>query len=249
MYAIGELSAEKMKILNKFVEFTQQEKYQNLATKYGFNGLDEYQSEAGAFSGDVIIQAQQLWKEKKNAGKPICAVFVADVSGSMEGEPLNELRRSLREGQKYIGEDNMVGLVSYSNDVHIDLPIAKFDLNQRSLFAGAVRDLQASGSTATFDAIAVAMKMLIDQKAAGPNADPNLKPKIFVLSDGETNRGHSLDEIRGIVQESGIPITTIGYNANIPALQEISGINEAPCINADTRDVVNELRKLFDATM
>ena len=84
MYAIGELSAEKMKILNQFVEFTQQEKYQTLATKYGFNGLNQYQPEAGAVSGDVIIQAQKLWKDKKNTGN-ICAVFVADVSGSMDG--------------------------------------------------------------------------------------------------------------------------------------------------------------------
>ena len=60
-------------------------------------------------------------------------------------------------------------------------------------------DLQAGGSTATFDAIAVAMKMIIDQKPG--NADPNLKPMIFVLSDGETNRGHSLDDIRSIVQD------------------------------------------------
>ena len=126
------------------------------------------------------------------------------------------------EGQNYIGKDNLIGLVSYSNDVHIDLPIAKFDLNQRSLFAGAVNDLQAGGSTATFDGIAVAMKMLIDQKAAGPDADPNLKPRIFVLSDGKTNRGHSLDDIRNIVQDFGIPIYTIGYNADIPELQEIS---------------------------
>jgi Ca-activated chloride channel family protein len=249
MYAIGELSAEKMKILNKFVEFSQQEKYQTLATKYGFNGLNEYQSEAGAVSGDVIIQAQKLWKEKKNAGKPICAVFVADVSGSMEGEPLNNLRRSLIDGQYYIGEDNLIGLISYSNDVHIDLPIAKFDVNQRSLFAGAVKDLQPGGSTATFDAIAVAMKMLIDQKAAGPDADPNLRPKIFVLSDGETNKGHSLDDIKGIVVDLGIPIPTIGYNANIPALQEISSINEAACINADTEDVVYKLRNLFNAEL
>ncbi len=187
MYAIGELSADKMKILNKFVEFSQQEKYQNLATEYGFNGLNEYQSEAGAVSGDVIIQAQKIWKEKKNVGKPICAVFVADVSGSMDGEPLNNLRRSLIDGQYYIGEDNLIGLISYSNDVNIDLPIAKFDLMQRSLFAGAVTDLQAGGSTATFDAIAIAMKMLIDQKAIGPNANPNLKPKIFLLSDGKSN--------------------------------------------------------------
>lgn len=246
MYAIGELSAEKRKILNKFVEFTQQEKYQTMATEYGFNGFNEYQSKAGAVRGDVIFQAQQLWKEK-NVG--ICAVFVADVSGSMEGEPLNNLKDSLLKGQYYIGKDNLVGLVSYSNDVNIDLPIAKFDDNQRYKFAGAVKDLQVGGSTSTFDAIAVAMNMLIEQKAAGPGADPYLRPKIFVLSDGKTNTGHSLDDIKGIVQELGIPIYTIGYNADLPELQAISSINEAPCINADTDDVVYKLRNLFNAEM
>jgi len=249
IYAIGELSAEKMKILNKFVEFTQQEKYQSLATKYGFNGLNDYQSKARAVSGDVIIQAQKIWKEKKNAGKPICAVFVADVSGSMDGEPLNKLKRSLIDGQYYIGEDNLIGLISYSNDVHIDLPIAEFDLNQRSLFAGAVNDLQAAGSTATFDAIAIAMQMLIDQKALGPNADPNLKPRIFVLSDGKSNTGHSPGDIKGIVQGLGIPIHTIGYNANIPELEDISRINEGVFINADNEDVAYKLGSLFDYVM
>lgn len=244
IYAIGELSPEKKKILNKFIEFTQQEKYQSLATKYGFNGLNEYQSEWGDASGDAIIQAQKIWKEGKDP-MPICAVFVADVSGSMEGEPLNRLKRSLLEGQKYIGKDNLIGLISYSDDVHIDLPISKFDLKNRSMFAGAVHDLQTGGSTATFDGIAVAMDMLQKQKAA----DPNLKLKIFVLSDGETNRGHSLRDIKGIVEQFGIPIYTIGYNADIGALKEISRINEAASINADTDDVVDELRNLFNAEL
>lgn len=242
VYAIGELSEEKMKILNEFVEFSQQEKYQTLANEYGFNGFNEYQSEAGPISGDVIIQAQKLWKEQK---KPICAVFVADVSGSMMGEPLNNLKNSLLKGQYYIGEEHMVGLVSYSNDVNIDLPIAKFDLNQRASFAGAVNDLQAGGGTATFDGIVVAMTMIQEQRAA----DPDLRPVIFVLSDGETNKGHSLDEIKVIVEDLGIPIYTIGYNANIPALQEISSINEAASINADTDDVIYKLRNLFNAEM
>ncbi len=243
MYAIGELSAEKKKILNQFVEFSQQEKYQTLATKYGFNGLNQYKPDAGAVSGDVIIQAQKLWKDIKNTN--ICAMFVADVSGSMMGEPLNKLKKSLSEGQKYIGQDNLIGLVSYSDDVNIDLPIAKFNLTQRAMFAGAVRDMQAGGSTATFDAIAVAMKMIEERRAI----DPNLKPMIFVLSDGETNRGHSLNDIRGIVQSLGIPINTIGYNANIQALQEISSINEAASINADTDDVVYKLANMFNAEL
>jgi len=244
IYAIGEISPEKMKILSEFIDFTQREKYQKLANEYGFNGLDQYQPESGPVSGDVIIQAQKIWKEEKDP-MPICAVFVADVSGSMEGEPLNKLKRSLMEGQKYIGNDNLVGLISYSDDVHIDLLISKFDLKNRSLFSGAVHDLQTGGSTATFDGIAVALDMLQKEK----EKDPNLKLRIFVLSDGETNRGHSLNEIRGIVEESGIPIYTIGYNADIEALREISRINEAASINADTDDVVYELRNLFNAEM
>ena len=244
IYAIGEISPEKMKILSEFIDFTQREKYQKLANEYGFNGLDQYQPESGPVSGDVIIQAQKIWKEEKDP-MPICAIFVADVSGSMEGEPLNKLKRSLMEGQKYIGNDNLVGLISYSDDVHIDLLISKFDLKNRSLFSGAVHDLQTGGSTATFDGIAVALDMLQKEK----EKDPNLKLRIFVLSDGETNRGHSLNEIRGIVEESGIPIYTIGYNADIEALREISRINEAASINADTDDVVYELRNLFNAEM
>ena len=243
MYAIGELSAEKKKILSQFVEFTQQEKYQILASKYGFNGLNQYQSEAGPVSGDVIIQAQKFWKVIKNTN--ICAVFVADVSGSMMGKPLNNLKKSLNEGQKYIGQNNLIGLVSYSDDVNIDLPIAKFDLTQRAMFAGAVNDLQDGGSTATFDGIAVAMKMIEEQLAI----DPNLKPRIFVLSDGETNRGHSLNDIRSIVQTLGIPIYTIGYNADVQALEEISSINEAASINADTDDVIYQLANMFNAEL
>ena len=243
IYAIGKLSPEKTKILDEFIKFSQQENYQNLATKYGFNGLDEYQSEFVPASGDVLIQAQKLWKEKKNAN--ICAVFVADVSGSMDGEPLNNLKKSLLEGQKYIGKDNLIGLVSYSDDVYINLPISLFDLNNRSYFVGAVGGLQAGGATATFDGIAVAMKMLEEQLAL----DPKLKPKIFVLSDGETNRGHSLNDIRKLVEESGIPIYTIGYNADIKALEEISLVNEAASINADTEDVVYKLANLFNAEL
>lgn len=249
MYAIGELSPAKMEILNQFVQFSQQEKYQVLATKYGFGGLNEYQSKDKTVSGDVIIQAQKIWKDMKNAGKPICAVFVVDVSGSMEGEPLIKLKRSLLEGQKYIGKDNQVGLISYSNNVHIDLPIAEFDINQRSKFAGAIDDLQAGGSTATFDAIAIAMDLLTKQKAAGVEADPNLKPRIFVLSDGKQNEGHSLEEIEKFVKDLGMPINTIGYNANIPELQKISNINEGVCINADNEDVAYKLSNLFNAEM
>ena len=139
---------------------SEQDKYQSLAKEKGFNGLEDYKSELDAVDGTLLSSAQKLWKEKKNGNKPIAAVFVADISGSMDGEPLKRLKESLLTGQKYLGRDNSIGLVSYSSDVSINLPIGKYDTNQQSMFVGAVNSLQAGGGTATFDGIVVAMKML-----------------------------------------------------------------------------------------
>ncbi|TQR44791.1 vWA domain-containing protein [Paenibacillus popilliae] len=245
LYAIGNLPKGKLDIVKKFAEFALQEKYQKKAQQKGFNELDNYKSEMPVVKGSLLASAQKLWKDKKNGGKPIAAVFVTDVSGSMAGEPLNRLKESLLKGQKNLGKDNSIGLVSYSNDVTINLPIKKYDTTQRSLFVGAVNSLQADGGTATFDGIIVALKMLQEEKAV----NPNIKPMIFVLSDGETNRGHSLKDIKELVETFKVPIYTIGYNADIQALQSISSINEAASINADTDDVVYKIANLFNVQM
>ncbi|MEK3714835.1 MULTISPECIES: vWA domain-containing protein [unclassified Paenibacillus] len=245
LYALGQLPPEKLAIIKKFGEFVQQDKYQKTAADKGFNGLTDYVSELAPVDGSILSSAQKLWKEKKNGSKPIAAVFVADVSGSMAGEPLNRLKESLLKGQKFLGKDNSIGFVSYSSDVTINLPIGKYDTNQQSMFVGAINSLQPVGGTATFDGLVVAMKMLKDELAV----NPDMKPLIFVLSDGETNEGHSLDDIRGLIETYKIPVYTIGYNANIKALESISSINEAANINADTEDVVYKIGNLLNVQM
>lgn len=245
LYALGDLPQEKLDIIKKFAEFVEQDKYQRLGEEKGFNGLNDYHSEVNPVDGSLLTSAQKLWKEKKNGNKPIAAVFVADVSGSMNGEPLNRLKQSLLTGQKYLGKDNSIGFVSYSDNVTINLPIGKYDTNQQSMFVGAIDSLQANGGTATFDGIVVALKLLQDEM----KINPELKPLIFVLSDGETNEGHSLNDIRGLIETYKIPIYTIGYNANIKALESISSINEAANINADTDDVVYKIGNLLNVQM
>lgn len=245
MYALGELSADKQALLAKFIEYTQTKKAQKLGSDYGFNNLDDYVPEMGQIDGDTIVQAQKLWKEKKNGSTKISAVFVADISGSMDGEPMNALKQSLLASSSFIGKEHSVGLVSFASKVNINLPIAQFDLNQRSLFAGAITDLQASGGTAMFDAIIVATKMLLEERVNNPDA----KLMLFVLTDGETNRGYSFDDIKDLVEALRIPIYTIGYNADIQVLQNLSNINEAASVNADTDDVIYKLQNLFNAEM
>lgn len=245
LYEVGNIGTEREEVLKAFADFCASDDQQKAASRCGFNQMDTYTSAEPEFDAVTLLNAQQLWKQEKDSGKPVVAVFVADVSGSMSGDPLNRLKTSLVNASQYINSDNYIGLISYSNDVWINLPIAQFDLNQRSYFTGAVQDLTASGSTCTYDAVLQGIHMLRDAQQEIPDA----KLMLFVLSDGETNVGCSFNSIDGIVSALNIPVYTIGYNADLAELGELSAINEAATIDADSEDVVYKLSALFNAQM
>lgn len=213
--------------------------------KCGFGTDDDYVCELPEVDGQTILAAQKLYKDNKDGSTPVAAVFVADVSGSMSGAPLAKLQESLKNGMRYIGKDNYVGLVTYSDAVTIDVPLAQFDLDQRSLFVGAIDNMRANGGTATYDAIIVAADMV--QRAA---EESGAKPVIFVLSDGETNMGAvSLPEMTKVLGGLRIPVHTIGYNADIAALEQISAVGEASVTDATTDDVAYQIKQLFNANV
>ena len=241
---VASAPADQKEVLRQFAAFCRASGG-SLAEQDGFNTMPEgWTAPSNEYDGETLIAAQELYKENKDT-KPIIAVFVADVSGSMVGEPINTLRSSLVNAMQYINEENYIGLVSYNDTVTVELKPEQFDLTQQSLFKGTVESLSVGGATATFDALCVAMKLVNDKMAEVPEA----KPMIFVLSDGETNRGYSLNDVRDIVSGLQMPVYTIGYNANISALSELSDINEGVCINAGTDDITYQLRQLFNANM
>lgn len=51
---------------------------------------------------------------------------------------------------KYINPENHIGIVSYADDVTVELPIGEFDLEQQTYFKGTVENLYAAGGTATW---------------------------------------------------------------------------------------------------
>ncbi len=250
VYTLGNVSDAQKELTKAFADYCLTDENQRLAQKYGFNYLEDYKGPEWGLNGNQLESAQKLWKTEKDAGSPVVAVFVADVSGSMGGAPLQNLQSSLVNASQYINTSNYIGLISYSTDVSVNLPIAKFDVNQRSYFTGAVEDLSPAGNTCTYDAVLVGMDMLLDaQKKIEAETGQTVKPLLFVLSDGEQNTGNSLDEIKPIVKALNIPCYTIGYNANLSALQQLSSINEAASINADNDDVIYSLKSLFNAQM
>ena len=250
LYTIGDISSEQKELAKAFADYCQGDEAQKSAKKYGFNYLDDYKEAKWDLSGKTLESAQKLWKTEKDAGNPVMAVFVADVSGSMGGAPLQNLQSSLINASQYINDSNYVGLVSSSTNVAVNLPIEKFDLNQRSYFTGAVEDLMPGGNTATYDAVLVALDMLTKAQAkVEAETGQRIKPLLFVLSDGQQNAGCTLKEVSPIVGGLEIPVYTIGYNADLSELKSLSAINEAASINADNDDVIYNLKSLFNAQM
>lgn len=219
---------------------------QDIAKKDGFNANDNYVSSYETF-GSEIIRSLEVYKNKKDAGKDIIAVFVADCSGSMDGDPIIQLRDSLTNGMQYIKDNNYVGLVSYSSNVTVEVPIAQFDLNQKAYFQGAVNRLTANGGTATYEALCVGLDMIEKAKVDNPDA----KCMLFLLSDGYANGDYALEDVESAIYKSEIPVYTIGYTSSADAeeLGRLSGINEAASISADSDDIIYKIKSLFNAQL
>lgn len=245
LYATEKAGNEEKEVLEKFSRFCLSEKAQKLASDYGFNGRDEWKEPFGLVSGKTLIEAQKFWKQKKDSGRPIAAVFIADVSGSMAGERIQQLRQALIEGSSFISSQNSIGLASFSTNVSVLLPIRPFQLLQKSAFQTAARILEPGGNTAMYDGVAVGLSMLSDYK----KSNPEVRPMLFVLTDGQTNRGLGFDGVSAVIEGMRIPIYTIGFEADVKELGRMSSLVEAASMNASQADLRYKIGALLNSQM
>lgn len=246
VFTFDYVSQEKQEAARLFIDYCLSEEAQKLGYEKGFNRHEDYVGEEPGLDGNGYLAAQKLWKENKTGGLPVIALFVADVSDSMRGTPLKSLKSALLSASPYIGSDNYVGLISYSKDIMINLPIDQFDEVQRAKFSGAVKNLSTYGRTATYDAVLYGIKLLQEKQTEIPEA----RTILIVLTDGAQNEGVSFERIAKLVKAFGIPVYTIAYNMSTPEeLRYLSELNEADAANASNEDIVNKLRDLFNSEL
>lgn len=245
LFAVGPLGAEQREVLERFARFAAGPGPQALAARYGFNPTLDWTPPYKDPSGKTAIEAQRLWKQKKNAGRPIAAVFLADVSGSMGGTKIAQLRQALIDGGSFIAPGNAIGLASFSSNVTLQLPIRPFQLLHKAAYQTAAGQLVPGGGTAMYNGIVVALQMLEEYRQANPDA----RPMLFVLTDGQTNEGLTFDQVQAMIHALGIPVYTIGFDADIKELARLSGLVEAASFNATEADLRYKLSALLNAQM
>jgi Ca-activated chloride channel family protein len=242
LYAVGDLTAAETETLELFAQFAEQPDYQELAVEFGFDPAP-FTSTVEVPSGATLIDVQNVWKDKKDGGRPVATVFVVDVSGSMEGTRIQSLRQAMISAREFIKPETEVGVVEFNDTAMKRLDIAEFDLNQQGRYAAIAEDLSPGGGTAMYDGIVLGLKMLEDQRAA----DPDLKTLLVVLTDGETTDGLQFDDVDDMIAGLRIPIYTVGFEADLEELGRVSSLVEAASIDASAEDVEFKIAALFNA--
>lgn len=253
LYKFENTTKEEEQVLIEFAHFFNSSEVQDKATKLGFNKDEDFSGTVSPedYPVGTVKEVLDFWKKSKSGNKDIVAVFVADVSGSMRDQnKLETLQQSLLNAMSYVSEDAEVGLISYDEEMYLNLPIGKFDTKQQKYFAGAVSTMKeyGGGGTATNNAILCAMNLISErEKSEGKE----IKPIIILLSDGMTQSGYTLKSVESLIQKFNYPIYTIGYgdDADEKELKRISDINGGVYTNASTNDVGYTLKTIFNAEM
>lgn len=233
----------EMEVLKAYGEMIDNQKAK--AESYGFFGFKDYKSAFDLPKGNVLSRAQKLWKEKKSGGRPIAAIFIADVSGSMDGERLKSLKKVLLESADLISSSNSIGLISFNNSVNVDLPVKPFNLSHKASFVGAVEILSAGGGTATYDAVVVGL----DELRKFKKQNPDHKTVLFVLSDGDQTSGQNFNDISKLVRSIGIPVHSIAYSFDSDELKKLSQLVEAAYIETNLGNAGYKIGNLLNAEM
>ena len=242
LYAVGDVTPAQSEALQAFADFAAQPEYQDLAAEYGFDP-PPFEPTVEVPSGSTLIDVQNVWKDKKDGGRPVATVFVVDVSGSMEGTRINAVQNAMLSAREFIKPTTEVGVVEFNDVAMKRLDIADFDLNQQARYAAIAEDLSPGGGTAMYDGIVLGLKMLEDKRAL----DPDLKPILVVLTDGQTTDGLTFDDVDNVIAGLRIPIYTVGFEADLDELGRVSSLVEAASIDASEEDVEFKIAALFNA--
>lgn len=181
---------------------------------------------------EVLSAYQSEWR------RPSTSIFVLDVSGSMKGHRLDEMRNALNvlagaqattQTARYGRFQNRerVVLIAFSDSVAapllIDFKDADIVLTRERVlkFSSA---MVADGGTAIFSALQAANRVAAEELAA----DPQRFVSIVLLTDGENNKGIPFEEFaRGYDKRLAIRVFPIlfgeGNAAQMAQLAELTG--------------------------
>lgn len=171
------------------------------------NGADPNQPATVFASSEAatVFAIQDLWQAQR---KNVNLAMVLDVSGSMDGDKIEQMRASAIEFVQQMGDDDRLTVIIFSDLPRILVNTTTLAGN-RSAIISQISSITAAGGTSLFDSIAYTAEHIKSTRRADEvNA-------MVVLTDGQntvSNFYQSADErFRAVVASSGASVYTIAY--------------------------------------
>lgn len=192
-------SPEHQEAARIFIEYLLEPEQQAQAMEWGFRpanpevplgpyltpeyGVDpaKPQKLLGVIDPAVAEAIMAQWEDVK---KPGVVVLVLDVSGSMQGEKLEQAKQGALRFLDTMSVNNHVGLVTFSNTIQNVVEIAPITENKFDL-AEVIESARAGGNTSLYDAVKMAVEM-----ANGYPLPSDAIRGVVLLSDGIRNAGN-----------------------------------------------------------
>ena len=182
------------------------------------SGVDLSQPEIAFASPtvDTLFAVQDVWQ---SARKDVNLVMLIDVSGSMAGEKIENVRRAAVQFVEQMGDGDYISIIAFSSEprpIAGHRPIA----GNREKIATAIEGLVAEGDTTLYDAIGDGAVLLSETSA------PETANAMVVLTDGLDTASFRYDAVGAAeaVVDTGATVFTIAYgsDADEELLEEIA---------------------------
>jgi len=184
---------------------------------------------------------QASWQYVKKQGD---VMLVIDVSGSMEGDKIEQVREAASKFLDSMPTQNRVGLMVFNQEPQILHPLASWEAIHDDIKL-SVGGLQADGDTALYDTLLTAIDQMRDTSEEG---EDRIKA-IVLLSDGkDTVSEASLNDVINRLEEARTgrnPVLVIpvayGSDADIAALNSIARASSTKVQSGAPEDILQIL--------
>ena len=150
--------------------------------------------------GTPTVQAQSF-KPFSATGQGMAVVLALDVSGSMKGRPLEEMKKALASFVKSMGPNDRLALISFADDIRVEVP---FEAPQSDLLA-RIAAIQTRGT------ITELYKGLFKCLSLFETAGLPIRKRVVILTDGkDEGAAYTLEDALNRARERGVPVDSVG---------------------------------------
>lgn len=138
---------------------------------------------------------------------PLNICLVIDRSGSMEGEPLEYVKRACSYVVDLLNPNDVLSIVTFEETVDVLMPPRR--VANRDLIKQHIQRLETGNTTNIYDGLALGSQQILSAQ------EPGRVARMLLFTDGEPTTGikdfQSLVQHAGEIKKRGITITFLGF--------------------------------------